>query len=106
MDTHIYEVSVEIEPLPGAEFPSDCVGAFVFCYVSAGDIRSSLDVTEKALRDESYRLLDVDHSLRIELEDYEPHSSDYPSGNDLSNLLVTGGCEFGPFDCYESAEEP
>lgn len=109
MVSHIYEVSAEVEPEVGpagdADFPADCVGAFVECYVFAESLRASLDVAEEELRDNGYRVLDLEHSVRIELDDYEPRGPDYPSRDELARVKLSRECEFGPFDCYESRED-
>jgi hypothetical protein len=101
----IYEVSIEITPTHGAEFPSDCTGAFVFCYVPAGDIRESIDRAEEYLESELYRVLDVDRSIRIEFEDYEPQDEDHPSMNELREALADDDVLTGPYLCYEADDE-
>jgi len=101
----IYEVSIELTPTVGAEFPSDCVGAFVFCYVPARDIRESIDRAEEYLEAELYRVIDVDRSIRLELEDYEPQDDEHPSLGDLEGALADDEVITGPYLCYEADDE-
>jgi hypothetical protein len=109
MTVQLYEVSAEVEPQPGPagdpEFPADCIGAFVECYVSAESLRAAIDVADGELQEGGYRVVDLEHALRIDLEEYEPRSPDHPSRDDLARAHGSSQCEFGPFDCYESRDD-
>ena len=105
MTLDLYDVSAEVEPDGDPDFPADCIGAFVECYVSAESLRASLDVAQEELRESGYRVVDFEHALRIDLEEYEPRSPDHPSRGELARASESGQCEFGPFDCYESRDD-
>ena len=81
------------------------IGGFVYCYVRAGSVRASLDVAEGVLEGDGYRVLDVTHALRIEIEEYEPHDQDHPSREELARALSSGEYFYGPFWCYQAEYE-
>ena len=100
MTEHVYEVMTEIVPEAGAEFPADMAGAFVLCFVRAPRLREAVDVAERALADEGYRLVDASHVLRLDPEDHEPSSDGHPTAAELDAVLATGRAHFGSFHCY------
>jgi hypothetical protein len=105
MTRDIYEVSIELVPNPGAEFPEESEGAFVFCYVPADSLRDSIDLAQEYLEAEDYRIIDVDRVVRVEFDDYEPHDEDHPSLEDLRSALSLDDVVTGPYLCYEADDE-
>ena len=99
-----YEVSLELEPQEGSEYYGLCVGVFVYAYVSASSIRGAISLAESWAQGIGYSIIDVDHALRIDLADYEPHDGDYPTRDQFVLSRQTGETLHGPFLCYESRE--
>ncbi len=102
---HMYEVAAQIEPLGVSNFPEHADGAYVYCYVPAESLLGSLDAAESFLNTSGYHVIDLTHSLRIDLDDYEPHDEHHPSIDDLRTAYFAGKSLFGPFYCYEYEDE-
>ena len=101
----LFEVSTEVIPLPGSEMPDGCVGAFVFSYVPAQDIREAIDRACSTLDEDRYEVIDIDHVFRIDLEEWVPHDDDHPTTEDLGQALKDDEVLYGPFFAYESRYE-
>jgi hypothetical protein len=104
MAEDIYAVHTEIAPCDGAEFPDDCEGAFVVCYVPASQIVESIEIATEYLESESYEVLDIDRCQRVEFEDYEPIDEDSPTIDELREALEEREVLAGPYLCYESSD--
>ncbi len=91
---------MELEPKAGSEHFGECEGVFVLVYLSARNLRSALDAAEAWAKSSHYDLLDIDHCIRVNLAEYEPHDEDHPSADELRHHLKPGEVLTGPFYCY------
>ena len=105
MPRHMYEVSAEVEPMAGVDFPEEAEGAFVSCFVPAERLVDSLSAAESFLESNGFRVIDLDYALRIDLREYQPDDADHPTADAISQALSSGEILSGPFLLYVSRDE-
>ena len=98
----MWEVSIEMVPLRGSEFFGEFVGVGVFMYAPAESIRDALNRAEEEAELQHYEVIDLDHCVRVDLEDYVPHDEDYPEKSEIEEALRLNTILYGPFLGYES----
>ena len=104
MRQSIYEISVEIKPLPGSNMPNELLGAFVYCYVPADSLEESLNVMKGALNEDRYQLVDIEYCTRVDLENWQPNDLSFPTTQQLLEL-DHGEIYYSPFYGYQSQYE-
>lgn len=104
MSKNIYEISVEIKPLPGSGMPTDLAGAFVYCYVPADSLEDSLSIMKHLLADDNYELVEIEYCTRLDLKHWQPNDKNFPSVDEL-NKLDHGEIYYSPFYGFQSQYE-
>ena len=101
---HIYEISVEIKPMPGCNMPNELLGAFVYCYVPAESLEDSLSIMKEALFEDRYELLEIEYCTKLNLDQWNPNDMHFPSAQQLREL-DSGEIYYSPFYGYQSQYE-
>lgn len=104
MNRDIYELSVEVRPLPGCELPCDREGAFVYCFVPAETLEESIDILRDTLVRDKLDLIDIEYCMRVYLDEWDAED-EYPSLADLRESLESGRALYSPFYGYEGHYE-
>lgn len=100
----VWIVSTEVRPLPGADAPTWCVGAYVECAVRCASLREALDLVEAQLVEEHYAVVDVSQALRYIEDDYD---EDEPIHSLAAEADEAGGdVVYGPFEGWAAEGTP
>jgi len=101
MTKHVYEISVEIKPMPGSGMPDELAGAFVYCYVPADNLEDSIVILKEILNEDRYQLIDIEYATRLDLQVWQPVDTQFPSSTQLQDL-EQGEIYYSPFYGYPS----
>lgn len=105
MNRDIYELSVEVRPLPGCELPCDREGAFAYCFVPAETLEESIGTLKAVLAQDKLDLLDIEYCARLYFDEWDPEDEDFPTLSDLRASLESGEVLYSPFYGYEGGYE-
>ena len=72
-------------------------GGFVVVVVPADDIRTALDLAERALKEDGYEVLDIDKAMEFEPDEWE-HDKDI--GDIAKQSAVDGDIRYTPFEVW------
>jgi len=67
----VYLVYFELSSRSESFQKNGYAGGFVTCVVAADDIRSSIEISERALIEDGYDIVDIDKAMRFEPDDWK-----------------------------------
>lgn len=83
---NIYELSLEVEAEPEAKMYNEAKGGFVYLYVRAKDLESSIARMKEIIEGDNYNLIEIEYVTKKELEDYEQKEDNFPTVEALKKL--------------------
>ena len=106
MNMNVYELFIEVEPKPNHPMNSDIEGAFVYFYVSAIDLETSIEKMKTALEEDDFNLKNIDYVRTVDLEAWEDEENEEsPSLAELEEALKKDFHLYSVFHSYESGYE-